>query len=103
VKHTLFRAQVETRTEVASYEAEAAGVFSVLYMFGRSEEDCRTRRECLLIRPDDSRSLAKALLALLTSGLHLAGGAWRRAQVCSLERRSRELLQVFLEQTEKAP
>ena len=93
---------METKTEPTGYEAEAAVAFGVLYMFGGAEGDCRRRRECLLVRPGDSSSLAEALLALPICGLHLSGGPWCGAQVFSLERRCRELLQVFLERTEKA-
>jgi glycosyltransferase involved in cell wall biosynthesis len=59
----------------------------------------------LLMRRADSRSLAEALLALLTNEplrLRLAEGDWRLAQVFSLERWSYELLQLFLERTENA-
>ena len=90
---------------LVALEAMACGVPVVATTAGGLKEIVAEGESGLLVRPGDSRSLAEALLALLTNEpmrLRLAEGAWRRAQVFSLERRSHELLQLFLERTEKA-
>jgi glycosyltransferase involved in cell wall biosynthesis len=90
---------------LVALEAMACGVPVIATTAGGLKEIVVDGETGLLVRPGDSRSLAEALLALLTNEplrLRLAEGAWRRAQIFSLERRSRELLQLVFERKEKA-
>jgi glycosyltransferase involved in cell wall biosynthesis len=56
----------------------------------------------LLFPPGDAAALSQALVTLLTNEpmrQRLAQGALRRAEMFSIERRSRLLLQLFLERS----
>jgi glycosyltransferase involved in cell wall biosynthesis len=90
---------------LVALEALACGVPVVASRAGGLQEIVVDGESGLLVPPGDSAALARALLALLTDEplrLRLAEGAKRRAHAFSLDRRSQELLQLFLERTEKA-
>jgi glycosyltransferase involved in cell wall biosynthesis len=88
---------------LVALEALACGVPVVSTTAGGLKEIAVDGESGLFVPPGDSAALAQALLTLLTNDqlrLRLAQGARRRAQAFSLERRSRELLQVILKETE---
>jgi glycosyltransferase involved in cell wall biosynthesis len=90
---------------LVALEAMACGVPVVASSVGGLKEIVVDGESGLLVSPGDAPALARALLAVLTNEplrLRLAEGAWRRAQIFSLERRSRELLQLVFERKEKA-
>jgi glycosyltransferase involved in cell wall biosynthesis len=90
---------------LVALEALACGVPVVATTAGGLKEIVVDGESGLLVPPGDASALSRALLTLLTDELlrrRLAEGARRRAHAFSLERRSRELLQLLLERTEKA-
>jgi glycosyltransferase involved in cell wall biosynthesis len=90
---------------LVAIEALACGVPVVATTAGGLREIVVDGESGLLVPPGDSAALARALMSLLTDEflrLRLAEGARRRARAFSLDRRSQELLQLFLERTEKA-
>jgi glycosyltransferase involved in cell wall biosynthesis len=90
---------------LVALEALACGVPVVAAQAGGLAEIVVDGESGRLVPPGDSAALARALLALLTDEplrLRLSEGARRRAGRFSLDRRSQELLQLFLERTEKA-
>jgi len=88
---------------LVALEALACGIPVVSTTAGGLKE-IAVDGECgLFVPPGDAAALARALLALLTNDslrLRLAEGARRRANAFSLERRSRELLQLILKEAE---
>lgn len=90
---------------LVALEALACGVPVVATTAGGLKEIVVDGQSGLLVPPGDAAELARALSALLTNEplrSRLAEGARRRAQNFSLQNRSRELLQLLLERTEKA-
>jgi glycosyltransferase involved in cell wall biosynthesis len=78
-------------------EALACGIPVVSTTAGGLKEIAVDGESGLFVPPGDAEALARALLSLLTNDqlrLRLTLGARRRAQAFSLERRSRELLQL---------
>lgn len=83
---------------LVALEAQACGIPVVSTTAGGLKEIAVDGESGLFVPPGDAPALARALLTLLTNDqlrLHLAQGARRRAQAFSLERRSRELLQLI--------
>ena len=67
-------------------------------MVGGLQEIVVNDESGLLVPPGEVKALAEALLALLMNDdlrMRLAAGARRRAQAFSLDRRSREFLQLL--------
>jgi glycosyltransferase involved in cell wall biosynthesis len=81
-------------------EAMACGIPVVATAVGGLKEIVQEGESGLLVPAGDSTALAQALVTLLTNEplrRRLAQGALRRAEMFSLERRSRLLLQLLLE------
>ncbi|MGD0840149.1 MAG: glycosyltransferase family 4 protein [Candidatus Acidiferrales bacterium] len=81
-------------------EAMACGIPVVASAVGGLKEIVEDSETGMLVPPGDAAALAQALITLLTNEplrLRLAQGALRRAQMFSLERRSRLLLELFLD------
>jgi D-inositol-3-phosphate glycosyltransferase len=90
---------------LVALEALACGVPVVATAVGGLPEIVVDGETGILVPPRDPESLAKALLALLTDEQRrqrLADGARRRAERFSLNRRSRNLLQLLAERAERA-
>lgn len=84
---------------LVALEALACGIPVVSTTAGGLKEIAVDGESGLFVPPGDSAALARALLTLLTNHqlrLRLAQGARLRAQAFSLERRSRELLQLIV-------
>lgn len=83
---------------LVALEALACGVPVVTTMVGGLQEIVVNDESGLLVPPGEVKALAEALLALLMNDdlrMRLAAGARRRAQAFSLDRRSREFLQLL--------
>jgi glycosyltransferase involved in cell wall biosynthesis len=89
---------------LVALEAMACGVPVVATAVGGLKEIIQDGESGLLVPPGDVPALAQALVTLLTNEAlrqRLAQGARRRAEKFSLERRSRELLQLLLDKKEE--
>jgi len=90
---------------LVALEAMACGVPVVAAAVGGLKEIVQDGESGLLVPPGDAGSLALGLTTLLTDEFlrrRLATGARHRAEKFSIERRSRELLQLLAERREKA-
>lgn len=90
---------------LVALEAMACGVPVVASAVGGLKEIVQDGESGLLVPPGDAASLARSLTTLLTDEplrRRLTTGARRRAEKFSIERRSRELLQLLAERTEEA-
>ncbi|MGB6430240.1 MAG: glycosyltransferase family 4 protein [Candidatus Acidiferrales bacterium] len=86
---------------LVALEAMACGIPVVATAVGGLKEIVQDGESGLLVPVGDVAALAQALITLLTNEplrRRLAQGALRRATLFSLERRSRLLMQLFLEQ-----
>jgi glycosyltransferase involved in cell wall biosynthesis len=89
---------------LVALEAMACGIPVVAAAVGGLKEIVQDGESGLLVPPGDSTALAQAVVTLLADEplrRRLAEGARRRAEMFSIERRSRLLLQLFLEQREE--
>jgi glycosyltransferase involved in cell wall biosynthesis len=87
---------------LVALEAMACGIPVVAAAAGGLKEIVQEGESGLLFPPGDAAALAQALVTLLTNEplrQRLAQGALRRAEMFSIERRSRLLLQLFLERS----
>jgi len=87
---------------LVALEAMACGIPVVAAAVGGLKEIVQDGESGLLVPPGDAAALAQALRALLANEplrLRLAQGALRRAELFSLERRSRLLLELFIERS----
>lgn len=90
---------------LVALEAMACGIPVVATAVGGLKETVQDGESGLLVPPGDVTALARALITLLTDEplrQRLAQGARRRAEKFSIERRSREFLQLLTERAEKA-
>jgi glycosyltransferase involved in cell wall biosynthesis len=90
---------------LVALEAMACGVPVLATAVGGLKEIIQDGESGLLVPPGDVASLARGLATLLTDDAlrsRLAMSARRRAETFSVERRSRELLQLLAERTRKA-
>lgn len=90
---------------LVALEAMACGVPVVAAAVGGLKEIVQDGESGLLVPPGDAAALARGLTTLLSDDAlrrRLAAGARRRAEQFSIERRSRELLQLLEERMEKA-
>jgi D-inositol-3-phosphate glycosyltransferase len=87
---------------LVALEAMACGIPVVAAAVGGLKEIVQEGESGLLFPPGNASALAQALVTLLTNETlrqRLAQGALRRAEMFSLERRSRALMQLFLERS----
>jgi glycosyltransferase involved in cell wall biosynthesis len=87
---------------LVALEAMACGIPVVAAAVGGLKEIVQDGESGLLVPPGDAAALAQALTALLANEplrRRLAQGALRRAELFSLERRSRLLLELFIERS----
>jgi glycosyltransferase involved in cell wall biosynthesis len=87
---------------LVALEAMACGIPVIAAAVGGLKEIVQDGESGLLVPPGDAAALAQALTALLANEplrRRLGQGALRRAELFSLERRSRLLLELFIERS----